>query len=112
MNMNSGSMLGVKSKAVLNYLRNNGSTNRLDLERVISSGPLVGTIQKLTSYGFITRTKTKVDSGSYVITNQGRAALGESLALTAPRELRICNASSIGNYMPGVHNISRIVSRL
>ena len=110
--MSTGSQLGVKSKAVLNYLRNNGRTNRLDLERAISAGPLVGTIQKLNSYGFITRTKTDVASGCYLITNLGRAALGEALEIPAPRELRICNASSRDIYMPGVHNTFQTVSRL
>ena len=110
--MNTGSQLGVKSKAVLKYLRNNGRTNRLDLERVLSTGPLVGTIQRLNSYGFITRTKTDVASGCYLITNLGRAALGEPLVLPPPRELRICNASSHGNYMPGVHNAIQTVTRL
>jgi DNA-binding PadR family transcriptional regulator len=110
--MSTGSQLGVKSKAVLNHLRTHGRTNRLDLERVLGSGPLVGTIQKLNSYGFITRTKTDVTSGCYLITNLGRAALGEALVLPAPRALRICNASSRDIYMPGVHNTFQNVSRL
>jgi DNA-binding PadR family transcriptional regulator len=110
--MSTGSHLGVKSKAVLNYLRTNGRTNRLDLELSISSGPLEGTIQKLRSYGFITRTKTDVDSGCYLITRLGRAVLGEALAIPAPREPRICNASTTGNYLPGVHNTFQDVRRL
>ena len=110
--MSMGSQLGVKSKAVLNYLRTHGRTNRLDMERAINSGPLSGTIQKLTAYGFITRTKTDVASGCYLITSLGRAALGEALEIPAPRELRICNASTHGNYMPGVHNTFQNVSRL
>jgi hypothetical protein len=110
--MNTGSQLGVKAKAVLNCLRKNGRTNRLDLERIIGSGQLSGTIQKLNSYSYIARTKTDFDSGCYVITNLGRVALGESLEIPAPREMRVCNATSIGNYMPGIHNISQTVSRL
>jgi hypothetical protein len=101
-----GSQMGQKAKAVLECLRKNGPMNRLDLERVLAIAPLATPINGLLGRGYINN-----GAGKYVITRDGRVALGESLAITSIGPIRYCNSTTEGLYVPGLHNISnRILS--
>jgi hypothetical protein len=104
-----GSQMGTKSRAILECLRQNGGKNRFDLEILLNMGPLIKALDRLRQVAYICRTAHGGKNvGIYDITRQGRQALGESLELPAPREIRFCNASMTGIYVPAIHNTSRI----
>jgi hypothetical protein len=99
-----GSQLGVKSKSILEVLKNKGHMNRLDLERLLAIAPLSVPLNGLSANGYIIRHP----SGIYSITRFGRAALGEALELKAPSVTRICNGTMTGTYNPLVDGVSRV----
>jgi hypothetical protein len=101
--MKPGSQLGQKAKAVLECLRKNGPLNRLDLERVLAIAPLATPINGLLGRGYINK-----GAGKYVITRDGRVALGETLEMTPPKSLRYCNSTMTSIYNPVTDGISRI----
>ena len=107
-----GSQMGTKSRAILECLRKNGRKNRLDLEMLLNMGPLGPALSRLHGASYVIRGSHGSATGCYEITRQGRAALGETLALPEPTAIRICAATSTGNYIPGLHNISQTVRRL
>jgi hypothetical protein len=104
-----GSQMGTKSRAILECLRKNGRKNRLDLEMLLSIGPLSAALSRLSLLAYVVKASPSgVDSGIYDITRQGRQALGEALDLPEPKTVRFCNASTTGPYIPSIHNTSRI----
>ena len=107
-----GSQMGTKSRAILECLRKNGRKNRLDLEMLLNMGPLGPALSRLHGTSYVIRGSHGSATGCYEITRQGRAALGESLALPDPTAMRICAATSTGHYIPGLHNISQSMRSL
>ena len=102
-------MLGVKSRAVLECLRKNGRKNRLDIEMMLSMGQLTRTLTRLVGLQYIYLSSNGAQGSSlYSITRQGCIALGESFELPTPQQVKFCNATTTGNYIPGIHNTSRI----
>lgn len=101
-----GSQMGQKSRAVLEVLRKNGRMNCLDIEMKLGVAQLARTIHNMYGLGYI---KTPVGiPGMYEITNAGREALGEALALKTPTYAPHCTATMKAPYIPAVHNTSRI----
>jgi hypothetical protein len=103
-----GSQMGTKSRAILECLRKNGRKNRLDLEMLLNMGPLGPALSRLGGMSYVIRGMHGSATGCYEITRQGRAALGEALELTPPQEIRVCNATMSGRYIPEIHNTARI----
>ena len=103
-----GSQMGTKSRAILECLRKNGRKNRLDLEMLLNMGPLGPTLNRLSGMSYVTKGMHGSATGCYEISRQGRLALGESLAMAEPTDIRICAATSHGNYVPSIHSVSRI----
>jgi hypothetical protein len=103
-----GSQLGVKSKSILEVLKNKGHMNRLDLERLLAIAPLTVPLNNLSAHRYIIRHTAGVASGTYSITRLGRAAMGEALELKAPAVTRICNGTMKGTYNPLVDGVSRV----
>lgn len=100
-----GSMMGTKSRGVLECLRKNGKLNRLDLEMKLNTGNLGTVINRMFGLGYV---KTPFGiPGMYEITRAGRAALGESLTIDAPEITRICNGTSREIYNPSIHLLPR-----
>lgn len=98
--------MGSKSRGVLECLRKNGKLNRLDLEMKLNMGPLAPVINRMYGMAYI---KTPLGiPGMYEITRAGRVALGESLEIEAPKEMRICGGTSREIYNPAIHLISRV----
>ena len=106
-----GSQMGTKSRAILELLRKGKPTNRLDIEMMLGY-PVAETISRLIQLTFIRKSTWGSGNGCYEITNIGRQALGESLALPDPTAMRICAATSTGHYIPGLHNISQSMRSL
>lgn len=98
-----GSQLGVKSKAVLECLRKNGRRNKLDLEMLLRMqlGP---TLNRMESFAYVIKCRHGSATGCYEITNNGRAALGESIKLNVPSYAPITGATMFDPYVPGLHN--------
>jgi hypothetical protein len=107
-----GSQMGTKSRAILECLRKHGRKNRLDLEMLLNMGPLGPALSRLKGMSYVAKVAYGSATGCLEITRQGRAALGEALALPEPTAIRICATTTTGHYVPGLHNISQTVSRL
>lgn len=103
-----GSQMGPKSKGVLECLRKHGRKNRLDLEMLLNIGTLTQTITRMADMGYIKRCGAGSHVGMFEITKLGRVALGESLEIEAPKEMRICGGTSREIYNPAVHLVSRV----
>ena len=103
-----GSQMGPKSKGVLECLRKHGRKNRLDLEMMLNLGNLTQTMTRMCEMGYIKRCNLGTHVGMFEITKLGRVALGESLEIEAPREMRICGGTSREIYNPAIHLVSRI----
>ena len=99
-----GSQMGTKSRAVLECLRKNPRSNRLDLEMKLSMGQLGPVNNRLLGLGYI---KQSGMPGRYEITNAGREALGDALEVKAPSITRICNGTIREIYNPSVHLSAR-----
>ena len=103
-----GSQMGPKSKGVLECLRKHSRKNRLDLEMMLNLGNLTQTMTRMCEMGYIKRCGAGSHTGMFEITKMGRVALGESLEIEAPREMRICGGTSREIYNPAIHLVSRI----
>ena len=101
-----GSQMGTKSRAVLECLRKNPRSNRLDLEMKLGMGQLGPVNNRLFGLGYIKQAHGL--PGRYEITNAGREALGEALEVKAPSITRICNGTSREVYNPSVHLSARV----
>lgn len=101
-----GSQMGTKSRAILECLRKNGKLNRLDLEMKLNIGQLNTAIKRMYGLGYV-KNPTGI-AGMYEITQAGRIALGESLAINSPVIDRICNGTMTSVYNPLKDGISRI----
>jgi DNA-binding PadR family transcriptional regulator len=103
-----GSQMGVKTRAILECLRKNGRKNRLDLEMMLNIGQLRQSLNRLCSTQYVNKCTHGSATGCYEITRLGRIALGESIEIPRPKEIRICAATTSGHYTPAIHSISRI----
>lgn len=102
-----GSQMGPKSRAILELLRKGKPRNRLDIDMIIGAD-CGGTISRLVGLAYIKKSTYGSGNGCYEITGNGRIALGEVLASPPPAYAPIINATTKGNYIPEIHNISRI----
>ena len=100
-----GSVMGTKSRAVLECLRKNGKLNRLDLEMKLGMSQLGPVVNRLYGLAYI-KTPSGI-AGMYEITRANREALGESLTIEAPTITRICNGTSREIYNPAIHLTTR-----
>lgn len=103
-----GSQLGTKSRGVLECLRKHGRKNRLDLEMMLNLGNLTQTMTRMCEMGYIKRCNLGTHVGMFEITKLGRVALGESLEIEAPKEMRICGGTIREVYNPAIHLVSRV----
>lgn len=102
-----GTQMGTKSRAILELLRKGKPRNRLDIDMIMKTD-CGATISRLVGLAYIKKSTYGSATGCYEITGNGRIALGEVLASPPPAYAPLINSTTKGDYIPEIHNISRI----